>query len=171
MNIENIFIGPLLSRRIAVLHLPSENQNEILSYFKKRATFTVNNEIKNIKSFFKLLEQYRNKDDILFFPQHDNIIKKSNNSPYVDILKLLSDTPYSYSNPVFFEKDNVIWDLNYDKYKIEGFTEYSGRIIFTTMLDPESIYEKIVSRHCFCDSEYLKSLAVLEETIVEKKII
>jgi len=171
VNIENIFLGPLLSRRIAVLNLPEDNKNEILDYFRKRATYTLTEDIKNIKSFFKLLAEYRNKNDILFFPHHDNIIKKSKNSPYYDILKLLSETSYSSSNPVCFDQGNVIWDLNYDKYKIDGFTEYNGRIIFATILEPESIYEKIVSRHCFCDSEYLKSLGNLEETVIEKNII
>jgi len=167
MNFENMFIGPLLGHRIAVVRPPLGNYEEIIKCFKKKASFVVEEKIKNKNELFDLLSKYNNSNDVLLFLDHDYMLKQRSNGKFNDILNYFSDKHYSKSDPLVLEENGVLWDLEYDEYKIDGFNEYYGRMLFVTQLDKSDVFKKLVEHYCYFDREFLKVFGESKETIGE----
>ena len=171
MNYESIFFG-IHPHRISVLQLPDE-EAAILEYLKTKVTHVVDYDVPKVKDFFHVLSQYprlgapfkfhNTSGDTLLFTNHDHIIIEK--SKFWSLLNHLSDGDSLSS--VKFENDpasnfEITWDLDYEKYRIKGFEEYGGKMIFITKLPPETIHRKLVDRNCYFSSEMIQAFGEID---------
>ncbi|MFH0975987.1 MAG: hypothetical protein V1874_09415 [Spirochaetota bacterium] len=159
MHFENIMLGLAFSH-ISAVKLPEEHHSDITVFLKNNASCVVDHKVKDRKSLFMLLNEYSKANDIIIFFNNDHLLKKRTNSQYTPILNHISN--YEFMEPVKFEIKNTVWDPDYDQYKIAGFNQYNGRMIFVTDLNENEINERLIQKHCYFNPQVITELGNIE---------
>ena len=152
-NYGNMFRIPLMMGRIVVIQLPVADRDTILTQFRTFASVTIDRKIANKKDLFRILAAHNTPDDVIMITESDSFLSKRSNARFSTVNHWFSDQSWSRDKPLPIEQPHVVWDLDYDSFKIPGFKTFYSKILILTDKDQEQIPEVLVRRHCYFPRE------------------